>query len=35
MEELYDLLQRVEGLEGHIQPTIIDNISIGIEEEFH
>jgi len=32
-EELNNLLSRVEGLEGHIQSTIIDKIAIGFEEE--
>lgn len=33
MEELQKLLSKVEGLQGHIQPTIIDTIAAGFEEE--
>jgi hypothetical protein len=33
MEELQKLLSKVEGLQGHIQPTIIDTIATGFEEE--
>jgi hypothetical protein len=33
MEELHKLLSKVEGLQGHIQPTIIDTIATGFEEE--
>ncbi|TKJ26995.1 MAG: hypothetical protein CEE41_00655 [Hadesarchaea archaeon B3_Hades] len=33
MEELDNLLRRVEGLEGHVQPTILDTIAIEVEEE--
>jgi hypothetical protein len=33
IEELNKLLSRVEGLQGHIQPTIIDTIATGFEEE--
>ena len=33
IEELSKLLSRVEGLQGHIQPTIIDTIATGFEEE--
>jgi len=33
MEELDKLLYRVEGLEGHVQPTILDKIAIEVEEE--
>jgi len=33
MEELDNLLHRVEGLQGHIQPTILDTIAIEVEEE--
>jgi hypothetical protein len=33
MEELGKLLLRVEGLEGHVQPTILDTIAIEVEEE--
>lgn len=33
IEELKTLLSRVEGLGGHIQPTIVDKIAIGFEEE--
>jgi hypothetical protein len=33
MEELHKLLSRVEGLQGHIQPTIVDTIATGFEEE--
>jgi hypothetical protein len=32
-EELRNLLSRVEGLRGHVQPTIVDTIAIGFEEE--
>jgi hypothetical protein len=32
-EELNKLLLRVQGLQGHIQPTIIDTIATGFEEE--
>jgi hypothetical protein len=33
IEELNKLLPRVEGLQGHIQPSIIDTIAIAFEEE--
>ena len=33
MEELQKLLSKVEGLKGHIQPTIVDTIAVGFEEE--
>ena len=33
IEELSKLLSRVEGLQGHIQPSIIDTIATGFEEE--
>jgi len=33
LEELQKLQYRVEGLQGHIQPTIIDTIATGFEEE--
>jgi len=33
MEELGHLLSKVEGLEGHVQPTILDKVAIGFEEE--
>lgn len=33
IEELDKLLCRVEGLEGHVQPTILDTIAIEVEEE--
>jgi hypothetical protein len=33
LESLNDLLLKVDGLEGHIQPTILDTIAVGIEEE--
>jgi len=33
IEELNKLLKRVEGLQGHIQSTIIDTIATGFEEE--
>ncbi len=33
MEELDNLLHRVEGLEGHVQPSIVDTIAIEVEEE--
>ena len=33
IEELSKLLSRVEGFQGHIQPTIIDTIATGFEEE--
>jgi hypothetical protein len=33
IEELSKLLSRVEGFQGHIQPTIIDTIAKGFGEE--
>jgi len=33
VEELQKLLTRVADLQGHIQPTIIDRIAEGFEEE--
>jgi len=33
LEELQKLQSKVEGLQGHIQPTIIDTIATGFEEE--
>ena len=33
IEELNDLLSKVEGFGGHIQPTIIDKIAVGFGEE--
>jgi len=33
VEELQRLLSQVEGLAGHIQPTIVDTIAVGFEEE--
>jgi hypothetical protein len=33
MEELHKLLLRVEGFQGYIQPTIVDTIATGFEEE--
>jgi hypothetical protein len=33
VEELHNLLQKVDGLGGHIQPTIIDTIAVESEEE--
>jgi hypothetical protein len=33
MEDLQKLLTKVEGLQGHIQPSIIDTIAAGFEEE--
>jgi hypothetical protein len=33
LEELNDLLSKVEGFGGHIQPTIVDKIAIGYGEE--
>ena len=33
MEELDNLLHRVEGFEGHVQPTILNTIAIEVEEE--
>jgi hypothetical protein len=33
MEELQKLLSKAEGLQGHIQPTIVDTIATGFEEE--
>jgi hypothetical protein len=33
LEELSKLLSRIEGLQGHLQPTIIDTIATGIEDE--
>jgi len=33
IEEIDKLLCRVEGLEGHVQPTILDTIAIEVEEE--
>lgn len=33
LEELNILLSKVEGLQGHIQPTIIDTIATGFDEE--
>jgi hypothetical protein len=33
MEDLQDLLSRVEGFEGHVQPTIVEKIAVGFEEE--
>lgn len=33
MEELEKLLQKVEGLGGHVQPTIVDTIATEVEEE--
>jgi hypothetical protein len=33
LEELNKLFSKVEGLQGHIQPTIIDTIATGFEEE--
>lgn len=32
-EELELLLKRIEGLEGHVQPTIIETVSIAVEDE--
>lgn len=34
-EELSNLLSKVEGFEGHIQPTILEKIAIGFEEEIN
>ena len=33
LEDLSKLLSRVEGFQGHIQPTIIDTVATGFEEE--
>ncbi len=33
VEELNSLLRRVEGLKGHVQPTILDTVAIEVEEE--
>jgi len=33
IEDLQQLLSRVEGFEGHVQPSIIDTIAVGFEEE--
>jgi hypothetical protein len=33
IEELEYLLKRVENLSGHVQPSILDTISIGLEED--
>ncbi|MBC7219773.1 MAG: hypothetical protein H5T49_06580, partial [Hadesarchaea archaeon] len=33
LEDLNALLDRVEGLRGHVQPTIVDTIAVGFEEE--
>ena len=33
LEDLQHLLSRVEGFEGHVQPSITDTIAIGFEEE--
>jgi hypothetical protein len=33
MEDLQHLLSRLKGLEGHVQPSIVDKIAVGFEEE--
>lgn len=35
IEELEELLKKVENLSGHIQPSILDTIAVGLGEEIH
>ncbi|MDP1623165.1 MAG: hypothetical protein Q8M08_12595 [Bacteroidales bacterium] len=35
IEDLEELLKKVENLSGHIQPSILDTIALGLEEEIH
>ena len=32
-EDLHSLLARVEGLQGHIQPSILDTVAVELEEQ--